>query len=65
MSNDSPVLKNFRVTVIEWLAHTTVLQAADRDDAIEKARELWLNRQDDDRFEFEDSDLDTIIADEY
>lgn len=65
MSEEVPAIKTYRVTVIEWLAHVTVLQAADRDEAIEEARRLWLSREHDDRFEFEDSDLDTVIADEW
>jgi hypothetical protein len=64
MSDQAPANKTFRVTVIEWLAYTTVLQATDKDEAIEEARQLWLSRDHDDRFEFEDADLDTVIADE-
>ena len=64
MSDNPDTLKNYRVTVIEWLSHCTNVQAIDRDSAIELARELWLSKENDDRFAFEDSDLDTVIADE-
>ena len=64
MSDQAPANKTFRVTVIEWMSHTTQIQAADKDAAIEEARRLWLSQDNEYMFEFDDSDLETVIADE-
>lgn len=63
MSETTPKHK-YRVTVIEWLSHTVLIEAEDRDEATEEARRLWLDKDVHDRFEFEDADLETVIADE-
>ena len=55
-------LKTYRVTVVERLVHAIVIEAPDADVATQTARDLWLQGEDDDRFELDDADLQAVVA---
>ena len=58
--------KRFRVTVIEWLSHHAIIEAADAQEAEAIARYAWANQGDTNKeFDFGDSDLDGVIVDEF
>jgi hypothetical protein len=59
----APALKRYRVVVLEWLSHVAVIEAASKEDAEAKGLELW-NKVDVEGFDFDDSGVDGVIADE-
>ena len=63
MTIETPAFKSFRVTIVEWLSHDIVLQAADEEAAEAIARELWSDSEEIDRFRFRDSGLDEVVVD--
>lgn len=64
MNNTAPNdLNRYRVTVIEWLSHSAILEAATPEAAEAEARRLWNERAEEGRFEFEDSGLDGVVVD--
>jgi hypothetical protein len=54
--------KRFRVTIVEWLTHDTVIEAADETAARAEALRLWSENPE--RFSFDDSGLDGVQLDE-
>jgi hypothetical protein len=55
-------LKRFRVTVIEWLAHDAVVEAADAQAAEAEARRLWAENAEHQVFSFDDSGISASTA---
>ena len=47
-------VKRFRVTVIEWLSHDTVIEAPDVQAAEAEARRLWAENAEHEVFSFDD-----------
>jgi hypothetical protein len=56
--------RRFRVTVIEWLAHDAVIEAADAEAAEAEAHRLWADNGEHDVFSFDDSGIDGIHVEE-
>jgi len=56
-------LRRYRVVVLEWLSHKTVVEAASKEEAEATGLALW-NEATEDHFSFEDSGIDSVIADE-
>lgn len=56
-------LRRYRVVVLEWLSHDTVVEASSKEEAEATALALW-NEGTGDAFSFEDSGIDGVIADE-
>ena len=62
MSTLSP--RRYRITVIEWLAHKTVIDAMNPQEAQAIARELFERNDAHDIFRFDDSGIDSVDAEE-
>lgn len=60
----TPALKTYRVVVLEWLSHTTVIEAPDEAAAEAEARRLWAEGNGTETFSFEDSGLDGVVVEE-
>jgi hypothetical protein len=58
------LVKRFRVTVIEWLAHDATIEAPDAQAAEAEARRLWDENAEHERFSFDDSGIDGIQVEE-
>lgn len=56
--------KRFHVTVLEWLSHTAVIEAATPEEAEQKARDLWDEGNETEDFQFRDSGLDGVDVEE-
>jgi DpnD/PcfM-like protein len=56
--------KTYRVVVVEWLSHKAVIEATSAEEAESQARELWANDAEHDAFNFEDSGIDGVTAEE-
>lgn len=59
----NPTKQLFRVTVIEWLSHSTLLEAESPQAAEEQARRLWAENAEHDAFRFEDAGIDGVVVD--
>jgi hypothetical protein len=57
-------LRRYRVTVIEWLAHKTVIEAVTAQEAQALARDLFERGDEHDLFRFDDSGIDSVDAEE-
>jgi len=57
-------LPRFRVVVIEWLTHDSIIEAADAAAAEAEARRLWAENGEHHHFEFADSGIDGIDVEE-
>jgi hypothetical protein len=57
-------VKTYRVVVIEWLSHQTIIEAASAAQAEAKVRKLWAEKDECDVFSFEDSGVDGITVEE-
>jgi hypothetical protein len=56
--------RKWRVTVIEWLSHIAVIEAATPEEAEALARQFWAENGEHEEFRFSDSGLDGIVVDE-
>lgn len=56
-------LNRYRVTVIEWLSHSAILEAETSEAAEAEARRLWNEQAEDGVFRFEDSGIDGVVVD--
>lgn len=56
--------KTYRVTVIEWLSHKALIEAEGPEQAEAKARQVWADNVEHAVFEFEDSGIDRVLAEE-
>jgi hypothetical protein len=61
MSN--PVRK-WRVTAIEWLSHTAVIEASTEEEARAEAQSLWEANAEQELFHFSDSGFDDFYIEE-
>jgi hypothetical protein len=57
-------LKRFRVVVIEWLSHDTIIEAPNAQAAEAEARRLWAENAEHEVFSFDDSGIDGIQVEE-
>jgi hypothetical protein len=55
--------RRFRVTVIEWLRHDAIIDAADAEEAEELVIDLWNANSEAEIFRFRDSGLDGVVVD--
>jgi hypothetical protein len=64
MSDQQKAARKWRVTVIEWLSHVAVIEAATSEEAEALARQLWADNGEREVFRFSDSGLDGVVVDE-
>ena len=57
-------LRRYRVTVIEWLSHKTVIEATSAQEAQALVRDLFERKDVTDIFRFDDSGIDSVDAEE-
>ena len=60
----TPVLKRYRVVVIEWLSHEAFIEAADALAAEAEARRLWATNAEHELFSFCNSGIDEVVVEE-
>ncbi|MFL5280055.1 MAG: hypothetical protein ACJ8AW_03420 [Rhodopila sp.] len=54
----------WRVTLLEWPAHVTIIEADTAELAEAEARRLWENHGEHEQFHFSDSGLDGVVVKE-
>lgn len=59
----TPTPQRYRVTVLEWLSHDTIIEASSPEAAEAEARRLWNENGEHEVFQFEDSGIDGIVVD--
>jgi hypothetical protein len=59
----NPPKQIYRVTVIEWLSHSALLEAESSQAAEAQARRLWEENAEHEAFRFEDSGIDGVVVD--
>jgi hypothetical protein len=57
-----PPLRRYRVTVIEWLSHKTIVEAHSSEEAEAKGLKIWADGEE--GFSFDDQGVDGAVADE-
>jgi hypothetical protein len=57
-------LRRYHVMVIEWLAHKTVIEAVNAQEAQALARDLFQRGDEHDIFRFDDGGIDSVDAEE-
>ena len=60
----TPLLKRFRVVVIEWLSHDAIIEAPDEAAAEAEAQRLWATKDEHELFSFDDSGIEGIQVEE-
>lgn len=63
MSEQQKAARKWRVTVIEWLSHVAVIEAATPEEAEALARQLWVENGEHEEFRFSNSGLDGVVVD--
>jgi len=56
----TPAPQRYRVSVLEWLSYSAVIEAADPVAAEAEARRLWDENAEHEHFKFRDSGIDGI-----
>jgi hypothetical protein len=54
--------RRYRIVVLDWLSHETVVEASSKEEAEAKGLDLW--NQADGSFSFEDQGVDGVVGDE-